>query len=108
MLSALLAAALLQAAPIRVAAPGFATVGIAPELANVYVERFATVLASTGTVKVTTSRDIAQVIGLERQRQLLGCADETSCLAELAGGLGVDAVLSGSLARTGSYITVTL
>jgi hypothetical protein len=108
-LNVALLALLIQAAPLKVAAPGLSYVGISPALGEVYLERFATVLGASGELHVTTARDIAQVLGLERQRELLGCTDaSSSCLAELAGGLGVDLVLGGSLAKTGSFITVTL
>src|SRR3954464_15436468 len=66
-------------------------------------------LTREGGFKVTTKNDVAQVLGIERQKQLLGCGDaQSSCLAELAGALGVDGILSGSLARIGSGFTVTL
>ncbi len=58
---------------------------------------------------MTTKRDIEQILGLERQKALLGCSEgSTTCLAELSGALGVDAVFSGSLAKTGSSYTVTI
>ena len=40
--------------------------------------------------------DITNMLGLEIQRQLAGCADE-SCLAEVGGALGVDRAVFGSL-----------
>jgi hypothetical protein len=37
------------------------------------------------------------LLGLERQKQMLGCAEDSSnCLAELAGALGARFVLNGS------------
>lgn len=50
-------------------------------------------------LKVMTGRDIGAVLGLERQKQLLGCMDDsTSCSAELAGALGVGALVVGTVA----------
>ena len=46
--------------------------------------------------EVITPADIAAALGLERQRQLLGCS-ESSCLAELGGALGVDYVCRGTV-----------
>ena len=41
-------------------------------------------------IRVMTSGEVAQVIGLERQKQLLGCSETgASCMAELAGALTV-------------------
>ena len=96
----------LAAAPVKVAAPGFQTIGIDPNLSTLFVERFA-VLAHNAELSIVTQRDVQSVLGLERQRQLLGCSG-SSCMAELAGALGADAVLSGTLARAGSSLTLVL
>lgn len=96
-------------APVKLAVPGLSLAGVDAKLGEAWVERFATLLGTSPDLHVTTRRDIEQALGFERQKQLLGCADDsTSCLAELAGGLGVDALLSGSLAKAGSGYLVTL
>lgn len=96
------------AATPNLAAPGFQCAGIEPSLCDVYLEHFVGTLTSNG-VKVTTKNDMAQVLGVERQKQLLGCtSDSTSCLAELAGALGVAQLLSGSVAKTESGYVSTL
>lgn len=104
----LLTAVLLsQPAPeVKLAAPGLSCTGIEAGICDSYLERFATMLGRTG-VKVTTSSDLARMLGFERQKQLMGCDDGTSCIAELAGGLGIDAMLGGSLAKTEAGYTVT-
>ncbi len=64
-----------------------------------FAEHLANQLAGRG-LQVTTSKQMATLIGLERQKQLLGCSEDgTSCLTELANALGVDAVLSGEIGR---------
>lgn len=101
------ALATLAATP-NLAAPGFHCAGIEPALCDVYLEHFVGTLTSNG-VKVTTKNDMAQVLGVERQKQLMGCStDSTSCLAELAGALGVAQLLSGSVAKTESGYVSTL
>jgi len=57
--------------------------------------------------KVTTPRQIEAAIGLERQRQMLGCTD-ASCIVELANALGADAILLGDVARIGSKVQINL
>ncbi|MBK7864199.1 MAG: hypothetical protein IPJ65_37505 [Archangiaceae bacterium] len=105
----LLVGVLLHAAPIKVAVPGFTVSGLDAPQSEAWVDRFVTLLSADRAFAFTTSRDIAAVLGIERQRQLLGCSDSAaSCLAELAGALGVDAILSGTIARSGASITVTL
>src|SRR5205823_914650 len=52
--------------------------------------------------KVTTAAQLSAVLGLERQRQLLGCTEESgSCVAELANALGADVVVQSTVARVG-------
>jgi len=98
----MLALVVSQAGPVKVAAPSFSLVGISAQLGAVFQDRFVSRFGSPD-VRVTTQRDIEQLLGLERQRQLLGCdASGTQCLAELAGALGVDVVVSGNLAKSDS------
>lgn len=101
MLLTLVAAATLAATPVKLAAPGLTYVGVDEKSGVFFLDFLAQQLRGHG-LEVTTQSQIAAVLGLERQKQLLGCTEESSsCLAELAGALGVDGVLSGSLARTG-------
>jgi hypothetical protein len=62
-----------------------------------------------GFFAVVSQRDVTTLLGLERQKQLLGCSDESqSCLAELSGALGARFVISGSIARLGEAWQLTL
>lgn len=56
--------------------------------------------------KVIGSKDVVTLIGVERQRQLLGCS-ESECFAELAGALGAQYVLEGTVGRVGTDYVVT-
>ena len=99
----------LVAAPVKLAAPRATCVGLAPALCDVYLDHFVSMLSASGPVRITTAKDVAQLLGLERQKQLLGCADsDSSCTAELAGALGVDGLLTASLAKTGGGYLATL
>lgn len=94
-----IALALLSAAPVKVAVNDFSANGaLDREIVGALQERFAQGLARAGRAEVLTSRAIAAVLGLERQKQLLGCQDD-SCLAELSGALGVDALAVGDVVR---------
>jgi hypothetical protein len=105
-LSTCLAVALAASPALKVAVPGFTFVNLEPRLGEVFLDRFVNVVAQQG-VQVTSEKDIKQVLGLERQKALLGC-DQQDCAIELAGALGVDAILVGSLARVGRSYTVNL
>ena len=89
----------LAAAPHKLAAPEWSTVNIPADLAAFYAGEVARTLRSQG-FEVITAKDIATVLGLERQKQLLGCSEETgSCMAELGAALGCEAILTANLAR---------
>lgn len=103
-----LALVIATAAPLKLAALGFSHANVDASVAAVASDHFAQQLSGRG-LKVVTEKELAALIGLERQRQLLGCADsDSSCLAELSNALGVDAVVTGSLGRFGSRYTVNL
>ncbi len=96
------------AAPQKLAALGFSHANVSDEVAKVAGEHFTQQLSKQG-FDVTTEKDLAALIGIERQKQLLGCADtDSSCLTELTNALGVAAVVTGSLGRFGTRYTVNV
>ncbi len=46
--------------------------------------------------------DVSAMIGFEKQKKMLGCSEDSSCLAEIGGALGVEYVLSGQVGQIGS------
>jgi hypothetical protein len=65
--------------------------------------------ARRAVFEVISSREVASMLGLERQRALLGCSpDGASCLSELSGALGAELMLTGTIARLGDAWTLTL
>jgi hypothetical protein len=109
MLALAVVATLLTASPpLKIASPGWSYVNIKSKQGDFFANYFAQQLAVRG-FSVITAGEIASLLGFERQKQLLGCAtDATSCAAELAGALGVDALITGSLARFKGGFTVTI
>lgn len=103
---ALLLAALTAATPdapvvIKVALTNPTSANLDPKLVDFFTGQLAAQLSLQPGFQITTQNEMATLLGLERQKQMLGCA-EGSCTAELAGALGVDAVIVGSLAKVGS------
>lgn len=95
----LLAVTWLVAAPPSVASLPWNAVNVKPELAVFYADALAEALRKQG-LKVFTSADVVALIGQERQRQLLGCGENSaSCMVELANALGCDATLVVNGAR---------
>jgi TolB-like protein len=96
---------LLTASP-TIAVVGLTPIDISGERADYVTEQLGVELVRQGLV-VTTPADLRAVLGLERQRQLLGCS-ESSCLAELTGALGAEYVVPGQLARSSAGYRVTV
>ncbi len=83
--------------------------GVDPTVAAALAESITTTIAQRGFFDVVSAKDLQTLLGLERQRQMMGCAEDgQSCLAELAGAIGARFVLSGSLARLGEAYQLTL
>lgn len=97
MTSLLVALALTQAP--KLASPGWTAVEVNPEKAQFFSLHLAAALRDRG-LTVITAQDISALLGVERQKQLLGCGDEaSSCMAEIASALGAPYVMSGSLTK---------
>jgi hypothetical protein len=103
---------LAQAAPDR---PRLAVLELSPgagvevSLSGPFTDAITAEVQARGYFDVISSRDIQALLGVERQRQLLGCADDAqSCMAELSGALGARFVLTGSLAKLGDAWQLTL
>jgi hypothetical protein len=105
MLWAVLGTTLLAAAatPTPIALTRFRLVQIDASIGGYAEDRFAAQLSKHG-FRVTTPADLEAVLGLERQRQLLGCSEDTSCLAEISSALGVPLVVTGRLTRLGKRL----
>ncbi len=98
----------LPARPVSLAVPGLNVTGFAAEQASFFTEHLALQLKTQG-FEVMTQREIQSMLGMERQKQLLGCSDAaTSCMAELANALGSDALVLGDVGRVGDRIQVNL
>jgi TolB-like protein len=56
---------------------------------------------------VISSGDIRALLGIDRQKQLLGCGD-SSCTAELSGALGARFVMQSQLTKLGDALQLSL
>lgn len=105
MLSALLVVlATAPLSPVKLALPGLNAVNLAPGEIDLQAELVAQKFLAHG-VEVMTSRDLQAVLGLERQKLLLGCAENNACIVEMTAALGVDGVIIGDLGKLdGQYV----
>lgn len=82
----------------KMAVPDFTTTAGNESLAAMLAGSVATEIDRTGLFQVTTSDQVRALLSLERQRQLLGCNDD-SCSSNIASQLGVDFLVNGRLSR---------
>lgn len=108
LLSAAAAAAPLPERPRLVVLDLTPAGGLDPSLAAAMTQALTAEVDAAGIFDVASSAELQTLVGVERQRQMLGCAAESSCLAELAGAMGARFVMSGSLARLGGAYQLTL
>lgn len=111
LLASLASLASLAATPgdVKVASTSFKAVAVTAELAEFCGETFATALGQEPGFEVATPRALSAILGLEREKELLGCSDgAASCLAELTGALGVQALVIGEVAKLDSSSQVNI
>lgn len=65
-------------------------------------------LQSNANLEVLSAEDMRRVIGVEAEKQALGCKADASCLAELAGALGARFLVYGSATRLGTVVVLNL
>jgi hypothetical protein len=82
--------------------------GVEPEVAGALSEAVTSEIAARGFFDVLSSKEVQTLIGLERQKQMLGCAEESTCLTELAGAMGARFVISGTVAKLGEAYQLSL
>jgi TolB-like protein len=88
--------------------PMTAEQGVAPSAARLLTEEVIhTARTSNAFASVVSTVEIENVMGLERQRQLLDC-QTGSCVAEVAGSLGVDYLLLASVGRLGAVLVLSV
>jgi TolB-like protein len=74
--------------------------GVGKELADLLSETVAQEAHKLDGPRVIGMNEVKAVLGLEAQKQMLGCA-ESQCMAEIAGALGVDKILTGWVGKVG-------
>jgi len=93
---------------VRIAVMEIRPLGTEPQKAELLSEIALTEAASFAAFEVIGKSDIGSMIGFEKQKQVAGCTDDSSCLAEIGGALGVDFIMVGSLGRMGTLYRLDL
>ena len=58
--------------------------------------------------KVIGKSEIKAMLGFEEEKQILACSDDTGCLAEIGGALGVEKIIIGSIGKISNTFVVNI
>jgi hypothetical protein len=78
-----------------------------PKLAHTLSALLTGELRKRSGLAITSQQDIKNLLGFQREKQALACAD-TTCLSEIGGALGVDQIVTGSLGHVGETYLLDL
>jgi N-acetylneuraminic acid mutarotase/TolB-like protein len=84
-----------KVAVLRLSAGG----GIDANTADVVTDALVTSMQEWLNQPVITNRDVEAAIGFEKQKQMVGCTQDAACMAEIGGALGVERIVTGSIAK---------
>ncbi len=94
--------------PIRVAIYRVKVLGgVEPRLANVTTDALLAEVRKLSRISAIGMQEIAQMLTFEERRELMGCSD-TGCMAEISGAMGVDEIVTATLANVGKARLFTL
>lgn len=99
-MTSLLVAVLLAAEPVTLAQLDLEAQQLPAAVAKLVGTQLAQKLTLKG-FQVMTSADLAAMIGLERQKSLMGCNEQSNCIAEIGAALNARGVVVGSVGRLG-------
>ncbi|MFO0582912.1 MAG: hypothetical protein U0229_11600 [Anaeromyxobacter sp.] len=107
------AAAQAKAAPAapkktRVAVLELKAIGVEASKAELLSEIALSEAAALPYLEVIGKSDITSMLGFEKQKKMLGCEEDSACIAEIGGALGVKLVLVGSVGKIGALYRVDL
>ena len=102
-----LVVSLLAAGNAKIAVLSFSASGVDPTVAASVTESVTAEIAVRGYFDPMSASEIQTLLGVERQKALLGCGEE-NCMTELAGALGAPYVMSGSLVKLEGVFQINL
>ena len=82
--------------------------GVAQETARNLTQVLSSAIKAMGGTTVISSEDVDAMLQLSETKAKMGCLDDTSCIAEIGGALGVDKLLVGNVGKLGESFVVSL
>jgi TolB-like protein len=92
----------------RVIVLDLALTAVDVDVASLVSELLTVELSKTSGIEVISGADVRRMIELEATRQQVGCTEDASCLAEIAGAMGARYVIYGRLGKLGERLLLTL
>jgi len=89
----------------RLAVLDFSAAGVEQKIASSFARLLAAELSRSGAYEVMATEDVAALLGLERQRQLMGCR-EGACLSDVGVLLDTRFVVTGAVTGAGRSTVV--
>lgn len=83
-------------------------VGVSESVARLLNELILSELQQSGTFEVVGETDLQSMLEVEKQQQLTGCETDVSCLAQVAGALGAEHLVFGSVGALGDQFLLNL
>lgn len=68
----------------------------------------AVILADDRRLDVLSGSDVRQMAALEGEKQAMGCTNDASCLAEVAGAMGAGLIVYGNGGKLGTLLNINL
>ncbi|MFT3711121.1 MAG: hypothetical protein QM817_26125 [Archangium sp.] len=99
--------AVLAAEKPKLAVLDVAAVGVDQAQASALGNAMAAELDRRGFFEIISANDIRTLLGVERQKELLGCGD-SNCTAELSGAIGARFVLQATLTKLGNSMQLSI
>lgn len=84
---------------IRVAVYDFKVEAVDQSIANIVTDSVLAEVRKLKGVAAIGMEEIRDMLSHEANKQILGCQSDESCLAEIAGALGVDFLITGTLSK---------
>lgn len=102
------APAVSEGPPIRIAVYDLEVEGLDERTARVLTDSVLFEVRKLSHISAIGMDEVRAMLDLEAQKAMVGCSAEDSCLADIAGALGVDGLVIGAVARVGSEDVFTL
>jgi hypothetical protein len=81
--------------------------GVDPKVAGVVYDALLAEVRKLDRISAISMAEIGEMLSVEQKRQLLGC-DQESCLAEIAGAMGVDDLVTSDISTLGDSRMFTI